>query len=102
MPKRIANSFSLGSASGCWRFVGPQCLQDAVPRDQNLEAGPADNGHGLPRLDATLGHYVAYVRGGDDFWYECDDWCKPARVLRSDAVFAHDPRWQAYVFFYER
>ena len=43
------------------------------------------------------GHYVAYVRGQNAFWYECDDARAPRRCDIEDVR-----RAQAYLLFYER
>jgi ubiquitin C-terminal hydrolase len=43
------------------------------------------------------GHYVAYVRAPDNFWYFCNDWAPP-RLSQIDEVL----RAEAYLLFYEQ
>ncbi len=46
---------------------------------------------------AGIGHYFAYVRAPDNFWYLCDDWRRP-RLVSVDEVLAAE----AYMLFYEQ
>jgi ubiquitin C-terminal hydrolase len=47
--------------------------------------------------DPGGGHYTAYARAPNNFWYFCDDWVKP-RLAGVDEVLAAE----AYMLFYEK
>ena len=44
-----------------------------------------------------VGHYTAYVRSFDNFWYHCDDDEQPRQVNIGEVLQA-----EAYMLFYER
>ena len=43
------------------------------------------------------GHYTAFVRAPDNFWYFCDDWQAPRLVSIHQVLEA-----EAYLLFYEQ
>jgi ubiquitin C-terminal hydrolase len=47
--------------------------------------------------EAGEGHYTAFVRAPDNFWYDCQDGAPP-RLARIDEVLGAE----AYLLFYEQ
>ena len=48
--------------------------------------------------EAGAGHYTAFVRAADNYWYHCDDSCQPRLCRHVSEVL----RCQAYMLMYER
>ncbi len=47
--------------------------------------------------DANAGHYTAYVRAQDNYWYHCDDAKRPRQCFGAEALDA-----EAYMLFFEQ